>query len=152
MQDDHFLGAIRDICKADPRYTADAYFFIREALDHTSRTLDKPTEGEARHVTGTELLDGIRRYTLQEYGPMSLTVLASWGIRRTDDFGELVFNLVERGILGSTAEDKKQDFAGGYDFQEAFAKPFKPQATDSASNPDPDRPGSRRKPPKPLDR
>lgn len=153
MQDDHFLDTVGSICKDDSRYAPDAYFFIREALDFTGRTLDKPAQGEARHVTGTELLDGIRKYALQEFGPMSFTLLSSWGVQRTEDFGELVFNLVARGILGSTAEDKREDFADGYDFHEAFVKPFTPRSAGSPRRPKTDRrPGSRGTSAKPPDR
>ena len=59
---------------------------------------------------------------------MARTVLNRWGLRRTEDFGEIVFQLVDKGILGKTEEDKLQDFAGGYDFDEAFWKPFQPKA------------------------
>jgi uncharacterized repeat protein (TIGR04138 family) len=57
---------------------------------------------------------------------MALTVLNSWGVRNTGDFGEIVFNLVETGKLGKTDEDKKEDFTNGYDFHEVFARPFLP--------------------------
>lgn len=110
----------------DQRYAPDAYFFVREGLDFTAKMLSKPQEGPGRHIKGKELLEGLRRFTLQEFGPMSLRVLNTWGIKRTDDFGEIVFNLVESGKLGKTDEDKREDFAGGYDFTEVFVKPFKP--------------------------
>jgi len=90
--------------------------------------LSKPTEGPERHVSGQELLDGIRKYALQEYGPLSRTVLAQWGITTTDDFGQMVFNLVQKGILGKTEQDKIEDFKNGYDFNVAFRKPFLPDA------------------------
>jgi uncharacterized repeat protein (TIGR04138 family) len=78
-------------------------------------------------VTGGELLDGIRKFALKEYGPLTLTVLNHWGIRRCEDFGELVFIMVEKGLLGKTDEDRKEDFSGGYDFESAFRKPFLPE-------------------------
>lgn len=131
MKKVNFQEALAGILDRDPRYAEDAYHFLREALDFTIKLLEKPVEGPGRHVSGQELLEGIRQFTLKEYGPMSLRVLHSWGIRRTEDFGEMVFNMVGVGILGKTAEDQKDDFAGGYDFETAFSKPFRsrqPQA------------------------
>jgi len=125
-EDRDFCAVIKDICRKDSRYDRNAYFFVRESLDFTSKLLNKPREGTARHMTGPELLEGIRSYALQEFGPLALTVLNSWGVKNTLDFGEIVFNLVETGKLGKTDEDKKEDFANGYDFQEVFAKPFLP--------------------------
>ena len=116
----------RAICERDPRYDPEAYLFIRESLDFTVRNLERPAEGEKRHVSGQELLEGIRQYALQEFGPMALTVLNTWGIRQTEDFGNIVFNLVEAGKLGETDDDRLEHFADGYDFHEAFAGPFLP--------------------------
>lgn len=112
---------LEPILKRDPRYTVEAYFFIREALDHTVRQLDKP-----RHISGQELLDGIRKYALGEYGPVTQRVLSEWGITECVDFGHIVFNLVNEGLLGKTDEDSLDDFSNGYDFTEAFLQPFRP--------------------------
>ncbi len=109
------------ILKHDPRYTEAAYFFVREALDHIVRQLEAP-----RHISGQELLDGIREYALAEYGPLTKRVLSEWGINECIDFGNLVFNLVNEGLLGKTDEDSIDDFSGGYDFTEAFVHPFRP--------------------------
>ena len=114
------------MCSADPRYSVQAYYFLREALDFTINLLSKPTEGPERHVSGRELLEGVRQYALQEYGPLARTVLAQWGINTTDDFGQIVFNLVQKGILGKTERDKMEDFTNGYDFDTAFRAPFLP--------------------------
>ncbi len=96
---------------------------MRAGLDYTVRRLDKP-----RHVSGQELLDGLREFALEEFGPMAQTVLGGWGVRRTEDFGEIVFNLVEAGLLGKTDQDSRADFANGYDFDDAFRNPFRPSA------------------------
>jgi len=124
MNDATFQQAVAEICVRDPRYAAESYYFLREALDFTVKTLKKPAEGPERHVTGKELTDGIRQYVLREFGPMSLTVLRAWGIQHTEDFGEIVFNLVESGKLGKTDKDTRADFANGYDFVETFGKPY----------------------------
>jgi uncharacterized repeat protein (TIGR04138 family) len=128
MYEAAFMETVSEICREDPRYRPDAYLFVREALDFTTKALKKPNRGPDKHVSGQELLEGIRRYALQEYGPMALTVLHTWGITRTDDFGEIVFNLVESGKLGKTDEDRREDFCGGYDFRAAFEFPFLPRS------------------------
>ncbi len=106
----------------DTRYTAEAYFFVRDALDHTVRRLETP-----RHISGQELLDGMREYALQEFGPVAKRVLSEWGINECVDFGNIVFNLVNEGLLGKTDEDSIEDFMNGYDFHEAFIQPFRPR-------------------------
>ncbi|MBL7076346.1 MAG: hypothetical protein ISS31_02640 [Kiritimatiellae bacterium] len=127
MHEKDFSEVIDVIFTRDPRYLPDAYYFIREALDFAVRMHKKPPEGVLRHVSATELLEGIRVYALQEYGPMALTVLLSWGLTSTEDIGEVVFHLVESGKLGKTDSDRKEDFAGGYDFAIAFSQPFRPR-------------------------
>ena len=124
MNDVTFQQAVAEICVRDPRYAAESYFFVREALDFTVKALKKPAEGPERHVSGQELTEGIRQYVLQEFGPMSLTVLRAWGLQRTEDFGEIVFNLIHSGKLGKTDKDNRADFANVYDFFEAFGKPY----------------------------
>ncbi len=121
-----FREALSQIVREDPRYDERAYLFLREALDHTIHMLSKPPDGPGRHVTGSELLQGIRDYALKEYGPMAYTVLKHWGVSSSEDFGHIVFNLVEKGVLGKTEEDRKEDFSDGYDFDDAFRKPFQP--------------------------
>lgn len=126
MQQPNFEEMLETIVARDPRFTADAYHFIREALDHTQKLVAKAAKGASRHVSGHELLDGIRDYALRLYGPMTQTVFADWGIRSCEDFGEIVFNLVEAGLLSKTQKDSRDDFKGGYDFDDAFRKPFLP--------------------------
>lgn len=123
---------IEQICEEDPRYHEQAYHFIREALDYTVKMLEKPTEGPARHVSGQELLEGIRQFALEEYGAMAFTVLEHWNVKSCEDFGNLVFKLVDKGVLGKTDHDSPTDFQSGYDFSEAFSSPYMP-----ARNPDP---------------
>lgn len=126
MQAQNFDDVLEQVVAADPRYGREAYHFLREALDYTQRAVSKANQGKLRHVTGQELLAGIRAFALQQYGPMALTLLDEWGVRRCEDFGELVFNLIDRGVLSRTETDSRADFAGGYDFAEAFHKPFLP--------------------------
>ena len=128
MNEHSFSDTVDAICQNDPRYSDEAYYFIRDALDFATKALQKPRSGPQKHISGTELLDCIRQFTLREYGPMAFTVLNSWHILGTEDFGELVFNLVDAGALGKTEEDKREDFANGYDFQKAFVQPFLPDS------------------------
>ena len=132
MQKLNFADALDQILREDKRYHVDAYLFVKEALDYTVKSMNKPVEGPEKHVTGTELLDGVRAYALREFGPLTLRVLHTWGIAGTEDFGEIVFNLVNKNVLGKSSNDSKSDFANGYDFYEAFAVPFLPTAAVSA--------------------
>lgn len=126
MQVTTFEEVLEKIIDRDPRYHRDAYHFLREALNHTQKKSGKVPKGEVRHVTGQTLLAGIREYALNEFGPMTLTVMEEWGVRTCEDFGDIVFNMVESGLLAKTEEDSRADFKGGYDFAEAFRQPFLP--------------------------
>jgi uncharacterized repeat protein (TIGR04138 family) len=127
MQEVRFEEALEQIVAADPRYHREAYSFLREALDYTQRIVPKESaEQRLRHVTGQELLEGIRQYALTQFGPMTGTVLADWGIHNCSDFGNIVFNMVETRLLAKTETDTQEDFAAGYNFEDAFRKPFLP--------------------------
>ena len=97
MQEVSFEDTLAVILLKDPRYHRDAYLFVREALDHTQKALCKQSKGELRHVSGQELLAGIRDFALAEYGPMAMMLLEEWGVKNCRDFGEIVFNMVETG-------------------------------------------------------
>ena len=126
MSDTSFNKAVARIVNRDARFHPRAYFFVRLALDYTVRSLSKPDHGPQRHITGQELLHGFRELALREFGPLTRTVLAEWGLRRTDDVGAVVFNLVGEGVMGKRSEDTLEDFAGGYRFETAFDEPFLP--------------------------
>jgi uncharacterized repeat protein (TIGR04138 family) len=126
MQEVNFDEAVEQIVAKDPRYHRDAYFFVREALDFTQKLVGKKNRGKLRHVSGQELLDGIRQYALEHFGPMAITVFEEWGVRHSRDFGEMVFNMVEIGLLAKTEKDTRADFQNSYDFVDAFRKPFLP--------------------------
>jgi uncharacterized repeat protein (TIGR04138 family) len=127
MQEVNFDLGLERILAKDSRYSRDAYFFIREALDFTQKLISRENRDVVRHISGQELLDGIRRYALQQFGPMAITVLEDWGVKRCADFGEIVFNMVDSGLLAKTEKDSREDFQNGYDFAEAFQKPYLPQ-------------------------
>jgi uncharacterized repeat protein (TIGR04138 family) len=121
-----FEEALIRILKEDIRYSADAYIFMRNALDCAVGMLDKPRTGKDRHLTARELMDCTRDYAIEMFGPMALRVLNHWGIYSTKDFGKIVFNLIGQGVFGKTEEDKLDDFDNGYDFDTAFRDPFLP--------------------------
>ncbi len=110
-----FYEKVEKIAEEDPRYKPDAYEFVMQALWFTQKRLDRKG-----HISGRELLNGIREFGLDQYGPMAKTVLNHWGIAKTDDFGEIVFNMVENKLMGRTDKDSRDDFKNVYDFDEAF--------------------------------
>jgi uncharacterized repeat protein (TIGR04138 family) len=126
MQEINFDERVETILAKDARYARDAYTFIRESLDYTQKNIGKENRGQVRHITGQELLDGIRKFALNQFGPMAVTVLEEWGVRSSRDFGEIVFNMVEIELLAKTEKDNRDDFNNGYDFTDAFRKPFWP--------------------------
>jgi uncharacterized repeat protein (TIGR04138 family) len=126
MQKIGFAEALDSIIASDSRYQRDAYIFLRDALDFTTKQQKKMKGVLIRHVAGPELLDGVRQYALREFGPMAVTVFSFWGIRGTEDIGHMVFNLIGAGIFGKTEEDSIDDFKNVYDFTEVFVKPFAP--------------------------
>ncbi len=128
MQEVNFDEVVEKILERDARFTREAYLFTREALDFTQKLISRENKGTVRHVTGQELLEGIRQFALQQYGPMTATLLEEWGVKNCRDFGDIVFNMVESGLLAKTEKDTRDDFQHGYDFTEAFRKPFWPQS------------------------
>jgi uncharacterized repeat protein (TIGR04138 family) len=127
MQKIGFAEALDSIVQADRRYHRDAYVFLRDALDYTTKQQKKSKGAAVRHVAGPELLEGVRLYALKEFGPMALTVFSYWGIERCEDIGCMVFNLIGAGIFGKTEKDSLDDFKSVYSFQEAFVTPFRPE-------------------------
>ena len=132
---------IAKLLKEDRRYPFEAYLFVFEALSYAQNVLEmgdespsEPVEGgetaaedepTERHVSGQELCKAIRRYALEQYGYMAKTVLNNWGIHRTGDFGEIVFNLIRIGQMRKTPHDRREDFDDVYDFDTTFREDFK---------------------------
>ena len=125
----NFAEVVEQICDKDTRFTTDAYHFVQEGLNHTLKSLKRGTQQAHRHVSGQELLQGLREFALKEYGPMSKAVLNEWGVSTTDDFGQVVFNLVNSGVLGKNETDSPSDFKNVFTFDDAFVKPFAPRLT-----------------------
>ena len=135
MQKIGFAEALDSIVAGDHRYHRDAYVFLRDALDYTTKQQKKAKGAAVRHVAGPELLEGVRLYALKEFGPMVLTVFSFWGVERCEDIGNMVFNLIDAGIFGKTEQDSIDDFKAVYDFGDAFVKPFLPVPASSPAQP-----------------
>jgi len=103
-----------------PQYRDPAYLFVLCALEHTIREVLQ----EPRHATGAELAEGCRRLAIARFGPLARSVLAYWGIHSTEDLGELVFALVECGVLRANDDDRLEDFDGLYDFEDVFERHY----------------------------
>ena len=104
-------------------YPVEAFHFVREGLSYAAHRVheDIASVAEAdRHITGQQLCLGLRDFAIDRYGMLAPAVLGHWNIRRTEDFGRIVFNLVEAGEMGKTDQDDIKDFAAGYDFDQAF--------------------------------
>src|SRR4051812_8925752 len=122
---------IADVVRRDPRYPYEAYEFVFAALAHTQQALGRAAPGEAGeeaeaayHVSGPELLFGIRDFARREFGLMARTVFRRWGINRTDDFGEIIFNLIDAGLMSQTPEDNRRDFHALYDLDEELIRGY----------------------------
>ena len=124
----NFDQAIIKIRSEDSRFGPSAYHFIRQSLDHSIARLGRHgPEKKPAHVSGKELLEGFRDLAIKEFGPMAKTVLGEWGIFRCSHVGEIVFQLVQHGILGKSETDKPDDFQEIWTFSEAFESPFQPK-------------------------
>jgi len=128
MQKLDFGEKLDQIVQQDPRYDREAYHFLRDALDYTVKQRKKAKES-GDHVTGQQLLDGVRRFALKQYGPMVPTVFEFWNLKETEDFGHMVFALVSVGIFGKTDRDSIEDFRRVYSFHDAFVAPYLPEPT-----------------------
>jgi len=135
------------LLQRDGRYTLDGYLFVLESLTFAQDSLGmghEPASGDLEptadaapskarggrrrnrrpehHVSGRELCEAARQYGLQQFGFLAPIVLARWGIRRTEDIGEIVFNMIDIGQMRKTKSDKREDFHGVYEFDEAFSR------------------------------
>jgi uncharacterized repeat protein (TIGR04138 family) len=123
--------AMMELLQKDQRYHMDAYQFVRESLAYAQRVMKMPAQsGEAEegktehHLTGQQLCQAIREYALEQYGYLAKTVLNSWGIHTTGDFGEIVYNLIRIKEMRKSKSDRREDFNDQYDFESAFAPRF----------------------------
>lgn len=111
---------VEKIAHKDGRYKVEAYLFVLGAFQYTLKKLRRK-----RDITGRDLLEGIKTLGVERYGPTTRLVFEHWGVRTTEDFGRVVFNMVEAGLMKKTEEDTIEDFKGVYSFQEEFDRKFK---------------------------
>ena len=122
-----FQDLVDEICNKDKRYKPDAYEFVLQGLTFTQKKLKKPAFYNAKHsnvqahVSGGELAIGLKDFAINQYGALAHRVLEYWGINKTEDFGNIVFSMIEKKLLSKTQEDRLADFSSVYDFKEAFA-------------------------------
>lgn len=119
-----------NIVRRDPRYAFEAYEFVHAALAHTQRMLGRvpPLEGAGErdyHVSGPQLLEGVRDLALREFGLMARTVFRAWGVNSTADIGEIVFNLIAANLMSKTAEDCREDFRDVYDLDQVLEREYR---------------------------
>jgi uncharacterized repeat protein (TIGR04138 family) len=114
------MRRVTEIAEKDGRFSVECFLFVFEALSYAQAKF-----GKKRHVTGKELLEAVKELALERFGPMSMTVFEHWGVKTTDDFGEIVFLLVGNGLLGKTSSDSKEDFHKVYSFEDVFIKDYK---------------------------
>lgn len=125
------LQAIIELMQQDQRYHLEAYQFVREALAYAQKVMKMPpTKDEGsetkqdHHLTGQQLCQAIREFALEQYGFMAKTVLNSWGVHATGDFGEIVYNLIRIKEMRKSKTDHREDFDDQYDFEVAFEPRF----------------------------
>ncbi|MCA9399244.1 MAG: hypothetical protein KC618_05815 [Candidatus Omnitrophica bacterium] len=117
-----FDTILEKIFEKDTRYREDAYDFVMEALTYTQKKFNSST-----HVSGEQILTGIRELLIKQYGPMAMNVLEHWGIQSTEDFGNIVFHLIDNKVLCKTDQDNIDTFRNRYDFNEVFLEGYRKQ-------------------------
>ncbi len=142
--------AMYNLLQSDPRFKFEAYQFVREALAYAHEQMlaatpqpAKPSDPQSpaddrggytgHHITGQQLCEACRQYGLQQYGYLTAMVLASWGVRSTSDFGEIVYNLISIEQMRKSESDKREDFDEVYSFDTAFEPQFDLMTSESTS-------------------
>ncbi len=120
-----FESAVTRAIARDPRFVADAYYFLRDALDATIKGLPHSGDKSSMHVNPQTLCMGFRDFAKSLYGPMVPAIMESWGVTSTADIGQIVFNLIESGAFSKGDTDRQEDFAGVFTFEEAFVQPYR---------------------------
>lgn len=120
--------------KSRSKFHPNSYQFIFNALRYTQQMLGKnpprhAEEEEEAHITGQQLLEGIRQLALERYGLLAKTVFRQWNITCTEDFGKIVFELVDRGEMRKTDEDSLDDFRNIFEFDAALDRAYEISTT-----------------------
>ena len=120
--------ALRKLALQDGRYSPEAFRFLYESLEQALILAGRAhAEGVDRHVTGREVLLGMRACATLQFGPLAAHVWRSWGVKESLDWGHIVFLLVEHKLLKRQEGDKLEDFAENFDFDEVFERSYRPQ-------------------------
>lgn len=113
---DFETDSFADIVAKDSRYDARAYALLMDCIHFLGK--------DGKHMSGADILDEFKERALDQYGPMTYTVLTEWGLKSTEDIGEMMFNLTEGCRVGKDENDTPESFVGGYDFAETFLDPY----------------------------
>ena len=128
--------SLDQLVSQDPRYPVEAYVFVREALAFASDSMElgvapdvaeteaAPDQPRERHLTGQELCEAIRQFAINQYGYMAKVVLQRWGITATGNFGDIVYNMIEMGVMKKSPQDRRTHFDNVYDFDHVFESNF----------------------------
>jgi len=135
MKDRNFTIAVQQILQEDPRYAPDAYAFVNEAVLYTAVKLKRDPATENRHVSGRELVEGVRDYAIDQFGPFAAQILRGWGVTDSLAIGNIVFNMVNRKLLGASDKDSIDDFKFEFDFDREFSAPFAARPTSKVKVP-----------------
>ena len=134
-----------NLVKTDPRYKLDAYIFVRDGLSYAQEILIDEVQGDEevsdvaaeeseaepdRHLSGQQLCQALRLYAIDQFGYMAKTVLNSWGLQSTSDFGEVVYNMIEKELMKKSKTDRREDFDNVFDFEEALQQQFNISSAD----------------------
>lgn len=126
MRKRDFTTIVEEIVEKDSRYLKESYYFVRDGLEYTLKTMGKQKHQKIEQLSGKQILEGLKDYALKEFGPMSKLVLNEWGVKSCRDFGQMIKNMDLYGLLGKTDMGDMKDFQKGYSFTAAFVKPFLP--------------------------
>jgi len=132
MADETF--ALHQLVARDQRYPIEAYFFVRDSLSYAADSMELSKQyrhesevyepAEEHHLTGQQLCEAIREYALNQFGYMARIVLKNWGIDSTSGFGDIVYNMIEVGLMKKSDQDRRSHFDDVYEFEAAFDKRF----------------------------
>lgn len=133
MKPEEFQKQVRAILEQDDRYAAEAYEFVSDAFNFTAGQLFR--NSPRRHISGQELLTGVGEFAKHQFGPLAGEVLAHWGLVDSVAIGHVVFNMAEHGLLSTSDDDSIEDFKCGFNFDDAFRRPFEPEQKHSIHPP-----------------
>lgn len=127
MSTPDFYNEIKKIISYDNRYHADAYKFVNDAVSYTIQKIKFQRSNKILHISGGELLDGIRELAIKQFGPMACEVFNQWGVKNSAAVGNIVFNMVKHNLLVTKETDSLNDFSGACDLMAALSTPFSPK-------------------------